>query len=314
MAGAGRRLWHRPRRFRRRGRRGPGDRRAQPDRRDRCRGRIAHGDRRGADQPDGHGARRCPAREAVRQLDGRLRRSGRGCGTLSCGAGRQRVLHRARYRDTRGQGFLVDAHRLARRRRHRPRGQRAGIAGRDRLRAVVRRAPRGHAAAAPRYRFGADPHRPRAGQAATRRFDPCAGARSPGRPGTRPRRHRGTRCRSAYARRTGGRWHRDGLPRPFRRRAVRDPLRDGFRVPVRPDDQPRHADDRRACRRLGRLQDPSGAGGGPARRDHARRAVQRGGRRGRAGRGKRARRDPRASTCGRARGSQPCDRQAVGGR
>ena len=140
----------------------------------RCAGIGPHGGGRGDHQP-ARSTDRAVAREAELQLDGRLRRAGRGCGAVRHRARRRpRALPGTRHRRAGRQGFAVDAHALDRR-RQRQAGDGAGVADRDRVRNAGRRARHADAATAAR-RHHADPDRPRCGPHAPGGFDAGAGA------------------------------------------------------------------------------------------------------------------------------------------
>ena len=128
--------------FRRLHRRSDGDGRAFAAGADR-RARIGpHGGRRGADQPGGRRGRRAGRREALRQLDGRGRAPGRGRRAVRHGARRRAgVVPGAGHQHSGGQGFAVDAHDVARRRR-RQGGDGAGLADRHGICPDRRRARR----------------------------------------------------------------------------------------------------------------------------------------------------------------------------
>ena len=163
-----------------------------------------HGDRRGRHQHRGRGRAPARRRQAVGELDGGLRRAGRGRRSLRYGArGRRGTVPGARHRDTGRQGFAVDAIALARCRR-RSHGHRAAVARRIGFRAGRRRAAHADAGARPHgagLRAAARRSRRRARPA--RRFLPRPGLRA-------HRRHGAGHRRSAPARRLLRRGARTG--------------------------------------------------------------------------------------------------------
>ena len=91
-------------------RRGDGDRRAHAARVDRRRCVGSHRGSRSVDEPRGRARGVARRREAVGELDGERRSSGRGCDVVRHRASGSRLLHRAVGRDSGRQGFDVDAH------------------------------------------------------------------------------------------------------------------------------------------------------------------------------------------------------------
>ena len=109
VAGAGERCRGDARRLSRRGRRGDGDGRAHAGGGARCAGFRAAGGRRGDHQHTRRRHRIAVADPPVGQLDGRLRRAGRGRGALRDGArGGEGAVSAARHRHSGRQGLAVD--------------------------------------------------------------------------------------------------------------------------------------------------------------------------------------------------------------
>ena len=123
-------------------RRGDGNRRADTAGADRCARVRTNGGGRGAHQHRSSRDRAAFGHQALGQLDGPRRASGRGRRALRHGAGRRDgALPRARHRHSGRQGFDVDAHDLARGRCGQG-GHRAAVAHRIGICAGARRAPR----------------------------------------------------------------------------------------------------------------------------------------------------------------------------
>ena len=133
-------------------RRSDGDGRAHAARGARRAGVRPHGGRRSADQHRRRAISARSRRESLGELDGGVRRAGRGRGPVCDRASRRRgILSRARHHDSGRQGFAVDEDELDARTAHAQDG-RAAVADRLGIRAGARRAPHADAAAADRSR------------------------------------------------------------------------------------------------------------------------------------------------------------------
>ncbi len=230
VASAGRRCGGDGRVVRGLSRRGSRDGRAHPGRDSRRAGFGAARDRRGDHQHRGGRRRPAPRHSFVRELDGGGRPRQRRLLALCDGPrGRRGALPGAWASDTRRQGLLIYAYRLAGRRRQAAGRDGAGVADRVGIRAGRRRAAHADARARARARLGARADRPRERQAAARRLVPRADLRALRRRAARPRRSRAAHCvlrRAARAARGGPRAR---VSRSLGRRPLHDARRDGVR-------------------------------------------------------------------------------------